>query len=149
AVAFQEFLLPVLNQKGTEVDESKIKHRTLPHLQKRSQIWYRGKEGGASESRMYHVELLDPASLEMSGTSVLELDHDFGIHRRWDSRVMRWRESDQSWELRDGVLREFEGGRPDRVQAYRELPLRLPERFADFAQVPRAPDVMNYFELRD
>jgi LPS export ABC transporter permease LptF/LPS export ABC transporter permease LptG len=149
ALCFQEILLPVLNQKGTEVDESKIKRRTLPHLQKRSQIWYRGKEGGASESRIYHIELLDPANQEMSGTSVLELDRDFGIHRRWDSRVMHWRESDQSWELRDGVLREFERGQPDRVQGYREQPLRLPERFADFAQVPKAPDVMNYIELRE
>ena len=149
ALAFQEILLPVLNQKGQEVDESKIKRRALPHLQKRSQIWYRGREGGAGESRIYHIELLDPASQEMSRTSVVELDHDFSIHRRWDSRVMRWRESDQSWELRDGVLREFERGQPDRVQAYQELPLKLPERFADFAQVPRAPDVMNYVELRE
>jgi lipopolysaccharide export system permease protein len=149
ALSFQEVLLPVLNQKGTEVDESKIKRRTLPHLQKRSQIWYRGKEGGASESRIYHIELLDPANQEMSRTSVLELDRDFGIHRRWDSRLMRWRESDQTWEMRDGVLREFERGQPDRVQAYKEQPLKLPERFADFAQVPKAPDVMNYLELRD
>jgi len=149
ALSFQEILLPVLNRMGTEVDESKIKRRTLPHLQKRSQIWYRGKEGGAGDSRIYHIELLDPANQEMSGTSVLELDRDFGIHRRWDSRVMRWRESDQTWELRDGVLREFERGQPDRVQGYRERPLRLPERFADFAQVPKAPDVMNYIELRE
>ncbi|MBI3456024.1 MAG: LPS export ABC transporter permease LptF [Candidatus Rokubacteria bacterium] len=148
AFSFQEIVLPVLNQKGVEVDEIKIKRRTLPHLQKRTQIWYRGREGAGRESRIYHIDLLDPANREMSDISILDLDADFGIRRRWDARRMRWRELDHSWELRDGMLREFEPGRPDRTQPFRELAVRLPEEFEDFAQIPKAPDVMNYVELR-
>ncbi len=148
ALAFQEVMLPVLNQKGVEVDEAKIKRKTLPHLQKRSQIWYRGREGAARESRIYHIEMLDPASNEMSGVSILELSPDFGVARRWDARGMRWRELDQSWELRDGVLREFKPRQADRIRPFRELAVKLPERIDDFAQIPKAPDVMNYVELR-
>jgi lipopolysaccharide export system permease protein len=149
SLSFQEILLPVLNQKGVEVDEQKIKRRTLPHLQKRAQIWYRGREAADGVSRIYHIELLDPANRNMSGISILELDRDFGLRRRWDARLMQWRESDQTWELQDGAVREFVRGEADRPQPFRELTLRLPERFDDFAQVPRAPDVMNYVELRD
>jgi LPS export ABC transporter permease LptF/LPS export ABC transporter permease LptG len=147
ALSFQELMLPVLNQKGTEVDESKIKRRTLPHLQKRAQIWYRGREGAGGESRIYHVELLDPVNRMMSGVSIMELDREFNLQRRWDARNMEWRESDESWELKDGILREFQRGEADRIQPFRQQAIRLPERLNDFAQVPKAPDVMNYTEL--
>jgi lipopolysaccharide export system permease protein len=147
ALSFQELLLPVLNQKGTEVDETKIKRRTLPHLQKRTQIWYRGREESGGESRIYHFDLLDPANREMSGVSILELDRDFGLARRLDARVMQWRETDESWELREGILRQFQRGEADRIQPFRQLPAQFPERLSDFAQIPRAPDVMNYVEL--
>jgi LPS export ABC transporter permease LptF/LPS export ABC transporter permease LptG len=149
AVSFQELLLPVLNQKGTEVDETKIKKRALPHLQKRAQIWYRGRENPDGGSRIYHFDLLDPANREMHGVSVLELAADFGLQRRWDARRMQWQESDQSWMLREGIVREFQRGEADRIRPFREAPIGLPERLADFAQVPRAPDVMNYLELSE
>jgi lipopolysaccharide export system permease protein len=148
ALTFQEVLLPVLNQKGVEVDEAKIKKKAMPHLQKRSQIWYRGREGAGRESRLYHIEVMDPANAEMSGVSILEIGPDFGMTRRWDARSMRWREFDESWELRDGVLREFDPGQADRIRPFRELAVKFPERLEDFAQVPKAPDVMNYVELR-
>lgn len=148
SLGFQEMLLPVLNQKGTEVDEAKIKRRTLPHLRKRSQVWFRGREGPQRESRIYHVDLVDPASRELSGVMILELNGQFIIQRRFDGRLMRWRELDQSWELRDGMSREFPRDGPDRTQAFTQTILWLPERFDDFAHVPKAPDVMNYVELR-
>jgi lipopolysaccharide export system permease protein len=85
----------------------------------------------------------------MQGVSVLELDAEFGLQRRWDARRMQWRESDQAWMLRDGIVREFQRGQADRIQPFKEAPIGLPERLADFAQVPRAPDVMNYVELSD
>jgi LPS export ABC transporter permease LptF/LPS export ABC transporter permease LptG len=148
AYAFQEIVLPVLNQKGVEVDETKIRKKTLPHLQKRSQIWYRGREGPNRESRIYHIDLLDPVTKELNGASILELGWDFTLVRRWDAKAMRWREVDQSWELRDGIMRQFDPGQADRVQPFRQLATRFPEQPEDFAQIPKAPDVMNYVELR-
>jgi lipopolysaccharide export system permease protein len=149
ALGFQEFAMPVLNQKGVEVDETKIKRRTLPQLQKRTELWYRGRDGQGGEGRIYHIDLLDPVNQEMSGVSILELGPDFAMRRRWDTRFMRWSETGQAWEARDGVLRQFEPGRPDRIEPFAERTLGLPERFADFARVPKAPDVMNYAELRE
>lgn len=149
SVAFQEVVLPVLNQRAVEVDEVWIKRRTLPQLRKRSQIWYRSREADAGVSRIYHIDLLDPVRAELNGVVILELGGDFGVRRRWDTRSMRWRETDQAWELQDAVLRRFDPGRPDQTELLPLARVQFPERFADFAQVPRAPDVMNYAELRE
>lgn len=149
ALGFQEIVMPALNQRAVEVDEARIKRRTLPELRKRTQIWYRGREGEGAESRIYHIGLLDPANRQMSGVTVLKLGSDFTLRQRWDARDMRWLDGQEAWRLADGVRRDFRPGRPELVEAFREQTLRLPERFQDFAQVPRAPDVMNYVELRE
>jgi lipopolysaccharide export system permease protein len=149
ALGFQEEILPTLNQKAVEVDEAKIKRRTLPQLQKRTQIWYRGQDDRSGESRIYHIDLLDPASRDMNGVSILVLGSDFDVRRRWDAKRMTWSDAAESWKLRDGMRRDFEVGQADRTQEFQDATVRLPERFQDFAQIPQAPDVMSYVELRD
>jgi LPS export ABC transporter permease LptF/LPS export ABC transporter permease LptG len=148
-LAFQETLLPVLNQKAVEVDEAKIKRRTLPHLRKRTQVWFRSRESQSADSRIFHIELVDPASSLMSGVSILDLDGGFRLRSRWDAKAMEWSERDETWVLQQGVRREFAELRPDRVEAFDRRSVRLAERLQDFAQIPKAPDVMNYVELRD
>jgi LPS export ABC transporter permease LptF/LPS export ABC transporter permease LptG len=149
SLVFQEVVMPFMNRRAVEIDESKIKRRTMPELRKRTQIWYRGREDGAAESRIYHIELLDPGNRQMNGVTVLSLGADFGMRRRWDAREMRWSDAEDAWQLANGVRREFRSGRPDVAESFREQTVRLPERYQDFAQVPKAPDVMNYIELRD
>ncbi len=149
SLVFQEVVMPFMNRRAVEIDESRIKRRTMPELRKRTQIWYRGREDGAAESRIYHIELLDPGNRQMNGVTVLSLGADFGMRRRWDAREMRWSDAEDAWQLANGVRREFRSGRPDMAESFREQTVRLPERYQDFAQVPKAPDVMNYLELRD
>jgi LPS export ABC transporter permease LptF/LPS export ABC transporter permease LptG len=149
SLGFQEFVMPLLNRRAVEVDEAKIKRRTMPELRKRTEIWYRGREDGSAESRIYHIGLLDPGNRQMSGVTVLSLGSDFGMRRRWDAREMQWSDAEDAWRLANGVRREFRAGQPDRAETFREQTVRLPERYQDFAQVPRAPDVMSYLELRD
>ena len=62
---------------------------------------------------------------------------------------MRWSDAEDAWRLTRGVRREFRAGQPDRAETFRDQAVRLPERYQDFAQVPRAPDVMNYAELSE
>ena len=149
SLGFQEVVMPVLNRRAIEVDEAKIKRRTMPEFRKRSQIWYRGREDGAAESRIYHINLLDPGSQLMNGVTVLSLGADFGMRRRWDAKEMRWSDAEDAWRLANGVRREFRSGQPDRAEQFREQTVRLPERYQDFAQLPRAPDVMSYRELSE
>jgi lipopolysaccharide export system permease protein len=149
SLGFQEYVMPWMNRRATEIDEAKIKRRTMPELRKRTEIWYRGREDGAAESRIYHIGLLDPSSQQMNNVTVLSLGSDFAMRRRWDARDMRWIDADDTWRLANGVRREFRSGQPDRAEAFREQSVKLPERYQDFAQVPRAPDVMSYVELKE
>jgi LPS export ABC transporter permease LptF/LPS export ABC transporter permease LptG len=149
SLGFQEIVMPVLNRRAVEIDEARIKRRTMPELRKRAEVWYRGREDGGTESRIYHIGLLDPRDRQMNDVTILSLSPDFVMRRRWDAREMRWSDQDDGWRLRRGVRREFRAGEPDRAETFREQAVRLPERYQDFAQVPRAPDVMNYAELRE
>ena len=149
SLVFQELVMPWMNRRAVEIDEAKIKRRTMPELRKRTEIWYRGREDGVAESRIYHIGLLDPASQQMNNVTILSLGSDFTMRRRWDAREMRWLDSADAWYLATGVRREFRSGLPDRAETFREQTVKLPERYQDFAQVPRAPDVMSYTELRD
>ena len=149
SLGFQEYMMPWLNRRAVEIDEAKIKRRTMPELRKRTEIWYRGREDGAAESRIYHIGLLDPGSQQMNNVTVLSLGSDFTMRRRWDAREMRWVASEDSWRLGTGVRREFRSGQPDRAETFKEQTVKLPERYQDFAQVPRAPDVMSYRELKE
>jgi lipopolysaccharide export system permease protein len=147
SLGFQEYVMPWMNRRAVEIDEAKIKRRTMPELRKRTEIWYRGREDGAAESRIYHIGLLDPGSQQMNNVTILSLGSDFTMRRRWDARDMRWMDSAEAWRLATGVRREFRSGQPDRAETFREQTVKLPERYQDFAQVPRAPDVMSYKEL--
>jgi lipopolysaccharide export system permease protein len=149
SLGFQEYVMPWMNRRGVEIDEARIKRRTMPELRKRTEIWYRGREDGAAESRIYHIGLLDPASRQMNNVTVLSLGSDFVMRRRWDAKDMRWVDAEESWRLSNGVRREFRSGQPDRAETFQDQSVKLPERYQDFAQVPRAPDVMSYRELRE
>jgi lipopolysaccharide export system permease protein len=149
SLGFQEYMMPWMNRRAVEIDEARIKRRTMPELRKRTEIWYRGREDGVAESRIYHIGLLDPASRQMSNVTVLSLGPDFAMRRRWDAKDMRWVEADEAWRLSNGVRREFRSGQPDRAETFEDQSVKLPERYQDFAQVPRAPDVMSYRELRE
>ena len=94
--------MPWMNRRAVEIDEAKIKRRTMPELRKRTEIWYRGREDGAAESRIYHIGLLDPGSQQMNNVTVLSLGPDFTMRRRWDAREMRWMDADDAWRLGDG-----------------------------------------------
>lgn len=149
SLGFQEYVMPWMNRRAVEIDEAKIKRRTMPELRKRTEIWYRGREDGVAESRIYHIGLLDPGNQQMNNVTVLSLGPDFTMRRRWDAKDMRWVVADDAWRLGTGVRREFRQGQPARSEPFKEQTVRLPERYQDFAQVPRAPDVMSYKELRE
>src|SRR5262249_19330676 len=44
SLGFQEYVMPWMNRRAVEIDEAKIKRRTMPELRKRTEIWYRGRE---------------------------------------------------------------------------------------------------------
>lgn len=141
SIAFQEFLLPTINQKGEEVDRVKIKKQTLPHLQKRGRVWFR-----SSENRIFHIGLLDPLNSEMLNVSVYEFGKDLTLRRRIDSKTVRYRIG--QWDFEQGIYREFGPNRLDRTTPFQVTTVALAEKFEDFLVIQRAPEYMSFWDLR-
>ena len=140
AFAFQEALLPTLNQRGEEVDRIKIKGQRLRHLQTKTQLWFR-----SGNNRIFHVNLLDPAAQEMSGVTVFDLSPTFAIERRIDAARARW--EDGAWQFEKGVERIFPFRRRDQAEAFQKRSIPLPESFQDFMEIQKSPALMSYREL--
>src|SRR5262247_4060709 len=97
---FQELALPVLNERGDEVDRVKIRGQAPRHLQSRQRLWVR-----SADTRFYRVELLNPATNDLYGVTILEMDREFRLTGRLDARRAHWTAS--GWELSEGAYREF------------------------------------------
>ena len=139
---FQELALPVLNGRGDEVDQVKIRGQAPRRLQSRQRLWVR-----SADSRFYRVELLHPGTSDMYGVTVLEVDRDFRLTSRLDARRAHWTAS--GWELSEGAYREI--GPEGQVQTvpFVWTALDLREEIEDFTRIQKPVSAMSYRELRD
>ena len=139
---FQELALPVLNERGDEVDRVKIRGQAPRHLQTRQRLWVR-----SADSRFYRVELLNPATNDLYGVTILELDRDFRLTGRLDARRAHWTAA--GWELSDGAYREV--GADGKVQTvpFGWTALDLKEEMDDFLRIQKPVSAMSFWELRD
>ena len=139
---FQELALPVLNERGDEVDRVKIRGQAPRHLQSRQRLWVR-----SADTRFYRVELLNPATNDLYGVTILELDRDFRLTGRLDARRAHWAAG--GWELSDGAYREV--GPEGKVQTvpFGWTAMDLKEELDDFLRIQKPVSTMSFWELRD
>ncbi len=139
---FQEFLLPIISERGEEVDRVKIRGQLPRHLQSRTRLWLR-----SSDTRFYRVELLNPATSDLYGVTIFELDGGFRLTSRLDARQARWTPS--GWEFLEGAVREITpDGRVSTVPFGRTA-LDFEETIRDFTDIQKPPAAMSYRELRE
>jgi lipopolysaccharide export system permease protein len=139
---FQELALPVLNERGDEVDRVKIRGQAPKHLQSRSRLWVR-----SADSRFYRVELLNPSTNDLYGVTILELDRDFRLTGRLDARRAHW--SVGGWELSDGAYREVSADGKVLEVPFVRTALDLKEELDDFLRIQKPVSTMSFRELRD
>ncbi len=138
----QEMVLPILNERGDEVDRVKIRGQLPRHLQSRQRLWFR-----SSDSRFYRAELLHPGTNDMYGMTLLELNRDFRLVNRLDARRAHW--TPTGWELTDGAFREIGAdGRVETVPIVSTV-LQLQDSIEPFTEVQKSARAMSYRELRD
>jgi len=139
---FQELALPVLNERGEEVDRVKIRGQAPRHLQSRQRLWVR-----SADTRFYRVELLNPGTSDLYGVTILELDREFRLTGRLDARRAHWTAG--GWELSDGAYREI--GPEGKVQTvpFGWTALDLKEELEDFLRIQKPVSTMSFWELRD
>jgi LPS export ABC transporter permease LptG len=139
---FQEFLLPLLNARGEEVDRVKIRGQLPRHLQSQTRLWLR-----SSDSRFYRVELLSPGTNELFGVTVLEVDDQFRLVNRLDARRALWTAA--GWEFQDGAFREIGPTGTVTTVPFAQTALELEESIRDFTDIQKPPAAMSYLELRE
>jgi len=139
---FQELALPVLNERGDEVDRVKIRGQAPRHLQTRQRLWVR-----SADTRFYRVELLNPGTNDLYGVTILELDREFRLTGRLDARRAHWTAG--GWELSEGAYREI--GPEGKVQTvpFGWTALDLKEELEDFLRIQKPVSAMSFWELRD
>ena len=139
---FQELALPILNERGDQVDHVKIRGQQPRHLQSRSRLWLR-----SGDTRFSRVELLSPVTGELYGVTVLEIDDRYRIVNRLDARKAHW--TPQGWDVSDGAFREISPAGGVSTVPFRHAALEMSETFADFTQIQKPVSAMSYVELRD
>lgn len=139
---FQEFALPGLSDRAEEVYRVKIRGQPPRHLRTRARLWLR-----SSDTRFYRVELVNPATSDLHGVTVLELDRDFRVVSRLDARRAHW--TARGWELSDGAFREIGSDRRLITIPFQRTAVDLGETLQDFLEVQKPPWAMSYRELRE
>jgi LPS export ABC transporter permease LptG len=140
---FQEKVLPLINERGEEVDRVKIRGQLPRHMQSRARLWLR-----AGDTRFYRVELLAPGTADLYGVTILEVTPDFRLQSRLDARRAHW--AGDAWELQDGAFREVTGtGTTIESVPFALSTINLDERIEDFTQIQKPVAAMSYAELSE
>jgi LPS export ABC transporter permease LptG len=139
---FQEFLLPILNERGVEVERVKIKGLAPRHLRSRTRLWLR-----SADTRFFRVELFSPVTNDLHGVTVLEVDRQFRLVNRLDA--LRAHYSEAGWELSDGALRQIGPEGQITTIPFAQTGMELEETVRDFTDIQKPPGEMSYRELRD
>jgi len=99
-----ETYLPYANQRQDAL-RNQIKGRP-PQTYTRPQRWIFGENG-----KVYNYDLFEPKQNLLGGLSVLELDPaTFQMRRRVFATRARWLDSEQTWALESGWVRDFADG---------------------------------------
>jgi LPS export ABC transporter permease LptG len=139
---FQELVLPVLNERGEEVDRVKIRGQAPRHLQSRLRLWMR-----SSDSRFYRVALLNPGTNDLYGVTILEVDREFRLVHRLDARRAHW--TPAGWEVSEGAVREIGPDGQVRTVPFTQTALDMTEQMDDFIRIQKPVTSMSYLELKD
>jgi LPS export ABC transporter permease LptG len=139
---FQELFLPRLNELGEEVDRVKIRGQLPRHLQSRQRLWLR-----SADTRFFRVELLNPGTNDMYGVTVLEVDKQFRLVSRLDTRRAHW--TPDGWELTDGAVRDIVGNGNVETVPFTTTSVAMQEEIEEFTRIQKPVTSMSYWELRD
>jgi LPS export ABC transporter permease LptF/LPS export ABC transporter permease LptG len=105
--------LPYANQRQ-DAYRARIKGKP-PQTYTRPQRWIFGEN-----SKVYNYDLFDPNEKLLGGLSVIELDPaTFQMKRRVFATRARWLDSEQTWVLESGWVRDFSGDTVERYSPFK------------------------------
>jgi LPS export ABC transporter permease LptF/LPS export ABC transporter permease LptG len=112
-VILDDTYLPYANQRQDEL-RAIIKGRP-PQTHTRPERWIFGEN-----SKVYNYDLFDPKERLFGGLSVIELDPDtFQMRRRIYATRAEWLDSENTWALESGWVRDFTNGTVTRYSPFK------------------------------
>jgi LPS export ABC transporter permease LptG/LPS export ABC transporter permease LptF len=112
-VILDDTYLPYANQRQDEL-RAIIKGRP-PQTHTRPERWIFGEN-----SKVYNYDLFDPKEKLFGGLSVIELDPDtFQMRRRIYAARAEWLDSENTWALESGWVRDFTNGTVTRYSPFK------------------------------
>jgi LPS export ABC transporter permease LptF/LPS export ABC transporter permease LptG len=112
-VVLDDTYLPYANQRQDAL-RNQIKGRP-PQTYKRPERWIFGES-----SRIYNYDVFEPSQNLFGGLTVLELDPvTFQVRRRVFASRAEWSESQKTWILEGGWIRDFSGGTITNYEQFR------------------------------
>jgi len=112
-VILDDTYLPYANQRQDEL-RAIIKGRP-PQTHTRPERWIFGEN-----SKVYNYDLFDPKGKLFGGLSVIELDPDtFQMRRRIYATRAEWLDSENTWALESGWVRDFTNGTVTRYSPFK------------------------------
>jgi LPS export ABC transporter permease LptG len=135
-----DILLPISNQKANQALDQ-IRKRSPRSYLRPERRWVFGSQG-----LLVNFSDFNPRTSEFQDLSVLKFRHDtFDIGERTFAQHASW--SDAGWSLKSGWVRTFEDG-VERYRPFDQMTLNGLDPPEYFTQDWKAPDQMNYAELR-
>lgn len=141
--ALQEYILPYTNQRQDYL-YNRMKGRKIKSFYQPDISWILGENG-----RIFNYDYFDPNRNTFANLSVYQVDLSEGkLVSVLQSRQAHWDETASKWVLTDGWERRFsEPGQ--RFSRFREKPVLIDEKPADFKTEIGRSDKMSYPELAD
>jgi len=127
-IVLDETYLPYANQRQDAL-RNQIKGRP-PQTYKRPERWIFGES-----SKIYNYDVFEPSQNLFGGLTVLELDPvTFQVRRRVFASRAEWSESQKTWILEGGWVRDFSG---DAITNYEQFRVR------DLTELTEPPSYFN------
>jgi len=139
-LVFGETILPHTNNRKREIYDYKIMQKAERRT-KTSSIRYQGKSGA-----LYSIEHFYLDEGRMEEVTLVKKNTEGRLIYRIDAGGGEWK--GDHWLLKDGFLRFFDKNNEESTFRFAILTSRdLDEQPEDFAQPPKNPEDMGYFEL--
>ena len=137
--------LPYANQRQDAL-RNQIKGRPAQTYFQPAHQWIFGENG-----KIYNYELFDPDQNLFGGLSVFELDPvTFQIRRRVFATRATWVQSENTWVLTGGWIRDFDGGRVSKYTPFKVQSLpEISEPPSYFRREVKQYYQMNWHQLGD
>jgi lipopolysaccharide export system permease protein len=141
SIILGETLVPYATRRTKEIYNIDIQKKDETGDFSQSNFWWRDGE------RFFSADIFDSRDNTLHDVSILDLDEEFRIRTRYETKQINWLDDLLRWSMQDVETYRFRLGKAS-VTHERSLPVKIRENPQDFYNIKTDPDTMSFIELR-